>query len=316
MPRLVHAVPKYRHHKASGQAVVTISGTDHYLGPWRSKKSHAEYDRLISEWTAAGRPARGVERTGVTVVELCAAYLCRAEDYYRKNGQPTRSIERVRLALAVLRRTYGDTPVADFTPVSLEALQKQLVVEGKSRPYVNALVAQIKRVFKRGVAILLVPPVVLTAIEAVEGLKKHRTTAREPEPIGPVPDSVVDATLAELAPVVADMVRFQRLTGARPGEICSLRPCDVDRTDDVWVYRPASHKTPASWTGSGHLHRSEGKKTARPLHAAAGRRVLFQPGRESRGAQRAPACSPKNEGTAVTERQEQETSAVQAKGSV
>jgi hypothetical protein len=33
MPRLIHAPPKYRKHKASGQAVVTINGRDHYLGP-------------------------------------------------------------------------------------------------------------------------------------------------------------------------------------------------------------------------------------------------------------------------------------------
>ena len=39
------------------------------------------------------------------------------------------------------------------------------------------------------------------------------------------------------------MVRFQRLTGARPGEVCQLRPVDVDRSGDVWEYRPESHKT-------------------------------------------------------------------------
>ena len=39
------------------------------------------------------------------------------------------------------------------------------------------------------------------------------------------------------------MVRFQRLTGCRPGEVCSLRPCDLDRSADVWAYRPAGHKT-------------------------------------------------------------------------
>jgi len=39
------------------------------------------------------------------------------------------------------------------------------------------------------------------------------------------------------------MVRFQRLTGCRPGEVCSIRPCDVDTSSDVWVYRPHSHKT-------------------------------------------------------------------------
>ena len=39
------------------------------------------------------------------------------------------------------------------------------------------------------------------------------------------------------------MVRFQRLTGCRPGEVCQLRPMDLDRSGEVWQYRPASHKT-------------------------------------------------------------------------
>ena len=32
MPRLTNAAPKYRKHRASGQAVVTLNGKDHYLG--------------------------------------------------------------------------------------------------------------------------------------------------------------------------------------------------------------------------------------------------------------------------------------------
>ena len=39
------------------------------------------------------------------------------------------------------------------------------------------------------------------------------------------------------------MVRFQRLTGCRPQEVCLLRPCDVDRSADVWLYRPQTYKT-------------------------------------------------------------------------
>jgi len=46
-----------------------------------------------------------------------------------------------------------------------------------------------------------------------------------------------------LPEVVADMVRFQRLTGCRPGEVCALRPCDIDRTSEIWIYSPARHKT-------------------------------------------------------------------------
>jgi integrase len=39
------------------------------------------------------------------------------------------------------------------------------------------------------------------------------------------------------------MVQFQRLTGCRPKEACIIRPCDIDQTEDVWTYRPESHKT-------------------------------------------------------------------------
>jgi hypothetical protein len=39
MPKLIDAVPKYRKHLASGQAVVNIAGTDHYLGPYGTKAS-------------------------------------------------------------------------------------------------------------------------------------------------------------------------------------------------------------------------------------------------------------------------------------
>lgn len=45
--------PKYRNHKRSGQAIVTLSGTDHYLGPHDSPESKVEYDRLIAKWAEA-----------------------------------------------------------------------------------------------------------------------------------------------------------------------------------------------------------------------------------------------------------------------
>lgn len=134
MPKLQHATPKYRHHRASGQAVVTLNGVDHYLGPWNSKVSKAQYDRVVGEWLAAGRrtPLLHAE---ATVVELCAAYCRFAQGYYRKDGQPTRSIERVRIALRQLRAIYGTTLVADFGPLALQSLQQRFVRDGKGRPW-------------------------------------------------------------------------------------------------------------------------------------------------------------------------------------
>ena len=59
----------------------------------------------------------------------------------------------------------------------------------------------------------------------------------------PVSAAIVEATLPFLSQTVADMVRLQRLTGARPGEICAMRPGDIDRSGEVWKYTPAEHKT-------------------------------------------------------------------------
>jgi hypothetical protein len=53
MPR--RSVPGYRKHKPSGQAVVSHSGQDFYLGPHATKVSKAEYDRVVAEWLARGR---------------------------------------------------------------------------------------------------------------------------------------------------------------------------------------------------------------------------------------------------------------------
>ena len=74
MPRLTNSVPKYRKHRPSGQAVVTIAGHVHYLGPHGTKASRLEYDRLISEWLAAGRsPSFGATSQELTVSELLVA---------------------------------------------------------------------------------------------------------------------------------------------------------------------------------------------------------------------------------------------------
>lgn len=47
-------IPSLRHHKPSGQAVVSLSGRDHYLSKHGTGAAKAEYDRLIAEWLAHG----------------------------------------------------------------------------------------------------------------------------------------------------------------------------------------------------------------------------------------------------------------------
>jgi integrase len=243
MPRLKNAVPKYRKHRASGQAIVTIEGRDIYLGPHNSKASRLEYDRIVTEWLAAGRKLPvSLGEIDLSVVEVLARYKKFAKLYYRKDGRPTGEWENIERAIKPVQELYGRTPAKEFGSLALKAVREKMIKADLSRGVINARIARIKRVFRWAASEELIPATVVGKLETVAGLEEGRSEAREAKPVLPVPDEIVDKTLPRLPQVVADMVRLQRLTGCRPGEICALRPCDVDRTGEIWCYTPAGHK--------------------------------------------------------------------------
>lgn len=243
MPRSEKRRPKYRLHKPSGQAVVTLCGKDFYLGPHGTAASRREYDRITGEWLQNDRQLPRRSRDEVHVADLITAYWKFSKGYYVKNGKQTDEIACLKSALRYLRKSYGDKLVSEFGPLSLEFLQSKMVADDLSRGYINLQIGRIKRCFKWGVAKELVPVAVHQALTTVSGLRKGKSAARETSPVLPVDDATVDATLLFLPQVVADMVRFQWRTGCRPGELYIMRPCDVDRCGDVWKYVPESHKT-------------------------------------------------------------------------
>jgi integrase len=236
--------PKYCLHKPSGNAYVRIQGQVVYLGKFGTSESREKYHRYLAELAAAPAvvPTLNAEES-LTVVELIEAYWKHAQGYYVKQGQPTDHLHAVRVALRRLRLLYGNSPAGEFSPKSLKTFRQEILETGVSRGYINSQVQIIRGMFRWGVSEELVPNGTYQALCTVDGLRKGRTTAREPAPVTPVADVVIEATLPHLPTAVADMVRFQRLTGGRPGEICQLRPMDLDRSGEVWEYRPGSHKT-------------------------------------------------------------------------
>lgn len=278
------STPKYRLHRASGQAVVTIAGKDYYLGPWKSKASRVEYDRLVGEWLVQGRPATRPNALPAefTVTQMIAAYWRHAQDYYVKNGQPTDELPGIKIALRFLRIHYGHTSAVDFGPLALQAIQMRMIEAGHSRKYINSNIGRIKRAFRWAVSKELVPAHVHQGLLAVEGLKQGRTQARETKPIEPVPPAVVEATLPHLPEPVAAMVRLQRLCGCRPGEIVLLRPCDIDMSGEVWCYIPESHKTEHHGKARLIFIGPRGQGVLRPFLLRAADEYCFQTKRRSK----------------------------------
>lgn len=187
----------------------------------------------------AGPPIRSF-----TIGQLALARLKFATGYYVKNDQPTSQIHVEKAALRALVALYETEQAVDFGPLKLKTLQQYLSGKNLCRKTVNSLIGIIKRAFKWAASEELVPATVFHALQTVGGLKRGRCTAKESEPVGPVDDATVNATIKYLPPVVQAMVHLQLLTGMRPGEVCILRPCDLTmQLRGPWVYRPSSHKT-------------------------------------------------------------------------
>jgi len=245
---LRNTIPSYLLHTQSGRArtVWTDSvGTRRFRllpGAYDSPESRAAYAKLLLELDAA--PHHPVVTTdGTTVAEVMLAYLDHAERHYRTpDGKPTSEIYEVRVVIRAVRELYADTPVGAFGPLCVKTARQRWVNEKRSRTECNRRVSIIKRIFKWAVAEELVPPGVYQAVAAVAGLQKGRTTAKEMPPVGPVEDTVVEATLPFLNRHVRGLVEFQRHTGCRPGEACSVRRCDIDTGGPVWIYKPPHHK--------------------------------------------------------------------------
>jgi integrase len=228
---------------------------------------------VISQSSAA--PATGA----ITVAQMGLRYLDFCQTYYRTpDGKVTSSVAGVEMALRALF-PFADTPAATFGPRALKVVRDALVRDGRPRVTCNRVVKTIRRMFKWASSEELVSAEAWHSLETVAALQKGRTAAPEVAPVEEVPEAVVAETLPHLPPVVAAMVWFQRWTGARPGEVCLLRPCDIDRSGEVWVYRPQHHKL--SWREDAMPRQiaigSEGQKVLMPFLLRAASAYCFSP---------------------------------------
>jgi integrase len=267
MPRTVN-VPKLRRHPKG--SVVVLDGKYLYCGPSGSAEARQKYDRLIAEWLANGRalPPSQPDKTDLTIDDLLLAYWTFVKTYYVKDGRPTSEQDTIRQALRFVRKLYGPTPAAAFTPLALKAVRQTMIDHpithrvkvtdektgeirledrvlryGLSRRVINKQIGRIKRMFSWAVENELVPASVHRALARVKGLRKDKTGAREKEPVKPVADAHVQAVLPFVPPMIRTMILVQQLCGGRPQDLVEMKPRDIDRSGKVWMYRPGRHKS-------------------------------------------------------------------------
>lgn len=235
-------IPSYRLHKASGQAVVTLGGKDYYLGKHGTKESHAEYRRITGLYVGNGFQVPLDPASGITIAEMLVRFWDHAERYYRKRGRGTSQLGMIRVICQRLRENHGSSLALTFGPSDLKAIRESWIRDGNARETVNRKIRIVRQIFDWAVAEEMISGSVTHALRSVRGLQSDRTPAPDFAPVAPVPSADLNATLAILIFSRAAMVWLQLLTGMRPGEVCSLRGCDINRDGPIWLYTPSSHK--------------------------------------------------------------------------
>jgi integrase len=244
MPRLKdNEVPRLREHRASGRAVVTLSGKDVYCGAWGTPEAEETYRRKVAEWLAAGRQLPE-EQAGPTVRDLANAWLAWLEARNRKRGQETTHVERARRVAGEVAALYGSEPAAGFRPTWMRTLAGTWKARGLVTLTTNQYLSTVRQLVKWGVKMELIPAEALVRVQAAGGVS-WRDGFEVPEKVGPVPEDVLAATLAAFSTSlrgrqVRDLLFLMRHSGMRPAEACSMRAGDIEQSLDVWIYRVAS----------------------------------------------------------------------------
>lgn len=210
-----------------------------------------------------------------TISHLVEQFLAHARIYYRESNEAS----MLMYALRPLDELYGELPVNEFGPKQLKRYRETLMERGHTRSGINKSTSRVRRAIAWGVEEELCKAKVLKRLECVAPLKRNRTTAVESDPIEPAYHHDVQRVLEHVPEVVGAMIETQRLTGMRPGEVVSMRRCDIDIGHEIWCYRPAHHKN--QWRGQRRevYIGPQGQELLEPWFPPAYRDYLFSPRR-------------------------------------
>jgi integrase len=178
--------------------------------------------------------------------ELLSCYLESRNNDPLRNPLDRGDENKTKQAFRLLAECFPDADSSNTDGDALGQFQIFLVQKGYARSQCNRFVKFIKTVFFWA-AIQKTP---LITEERAFTLRKVRALQPSPrikenKPRKPVPENYFDSCLPLLRPVIADMLRLQLLHAMRPGEVCGIKPCDIDFAHDGinWLYTPEAHKT-------------------------------------------------------------------------
>ncbi len=146
---------------------------------------------------------------------------------------------------------YRDWPVSGFGPEELTAVQQAMVDyryvmanRGDeplrySRTGINHLINTMHKMWRWGVGREITTEAQARRLKEVRPLRLGKTHAPDTPKRAMVTEEEFNKVVANVNPVVADMLRILWNTAMRPSEVCRMRPVDLLHGDPTcWLYVP------------------------------------------------------------------------------
>ncbi len=187
--------------------------------------------RKWDSWQATGGGSN-------TIGELIELYLKYVKE---TNAQDSAQPYKVELALRLIDNV--SLPPCEYSPLLFDDTRQKLINKGITAHTINTKMRFIIKMFKWAASREIVSPLTPYALENVEKVKNNHPKLRRTKIRQPAPLEDVRRTLAYLHPILRAMVITQLYTGTRPSEMLRMKPCDIDTSDEIWVYTQNKHKT-------------------------------------------------------------------------
>ena len=228
-------IPKYRHQKSRNLAVVRIDGKDIYLGKYNSPESHEKYQLAIAELVSR----LAITKTkGLTLPALAAVY--HQFSQIRFSDAKLRSYHRTIQRFASL---FPELDSQDVACSHVEAFQMSLVQRNLTAKTINDYLARLKNIFCWASRNKYMPAQNLLFFDMLDRVDNTWPGVRQTDKVKPVSLEQINEILTDVPKTVAALIKFQFRTACRPSEARMLRLCDIEKSDDVWLYCPPKHKT-------------------------------------------------------------------------
>lgn len=140
---------------------------------------------------------------------------------------------------------YGDMMTTDFDVLHLKSVRALMIENGLCRSTINKQrIRRIRTIFRWATEHHQLNPMVTHRLQSVKALKPGVDGVLESKRKLPPTLEQIAAVLHDwrCPKVNRDMLRFQLMTGARPGEVVGCRGDEISQATNPWQWQPVRHK--------------------------------------------------------------------------